>query len=181
MPHGRIADQRGEVRKRRDRLFNCVAGGHFVMGRRRLDDDSVAAWLDADQFLDLAEIDDVGWRGQPLFHYRDQRVAAGQIFRVRTLGEQACCFVDRRGAVIGGLVHDASPSQPWIACQTRSGVAGISSLLLPIASVIALITAAEAPMAPASPPPFTPSGLLGHSVVVWLSLNDGTSSARGMA
>ncbi len=35
-----------------------------------------------------------------------------------------------------------------MACQTRSGVAGISSLLLPIASVIALITAADAPIDP---------------------------------
>ena len=58
---------------------------------------------------------------------------------------------------------------PWIACQTRSGVAGISNLLWPIASVIALITAAEAPIAPASPQPFTPSGLPGHKVVVWLN------------
>ena len=30
---------------------------------------------------------------------------------------------------------------PWIACHTRSGVAGMSSLLLPIASVMALMTA----------------------------------------
>jgi len=46
----------------------------------------------------------------------------------------------------------------------------ISSLLLLIASVIALITAADAPIAPASPQPLTPSGLPGHSVVVWLKL-----------
>src|SRR5665213_698104 len=70
--------------------------------------------------------------------------------------------------------------QPWMACHTRSGVAGISSLLLPIASVMALITAADAPIAPASPQPLTPSGLPGHSVVVWDSLNDGRSSARGI-
>src|ERR1700726_410405 len=69
---------------------------------------------------------------------------------------------------------------PWMACHTRSGGAGISSLLLPIASVMALMTAADAPIAPASPQPLTPSGLPGHSVVVWLSLNDGRSSARGM-
>src|SRR6266566_491691 len=67
-----------------------------------------------------------------------------------------------------------------MACHTRSGVAGISSLLLPIASVMALMTAAEAPIAPASPQPLTPSGLPGHSVVVCDSLNDGRSSARGM-
>src|SRR4051812_1178359 len=70
---------------------------------------------------------------------------------------------------------------PWIACQTRSGDAGIARLLLPIASVIALITAADAPIAPASPQPFTPRGLPGHSVSVVETLNDGRSSARGIA
>ena len=34
-----------------------------------------------------------------------------------------------------------------MACHTRSGVAGISSLLLPMASVIALMTAADEPIA----------------------------------
>src|SRR5271169_276273 len=76
-----------------------------------------------------------------------------------------------------GMIDD----HPWIACHTRSGVAGISSLLLPIASVMALMTAAEAPIAPASPQPLTPRGLPGHSVVVWFKLNDGRSSARGIA
>src|ERR1041385_635275 len=70
---------------------------------------------------------------------------------------------------------------PWIACQTRSGEAGIERLLLPIASVMALMTAAAAPIAPASPQPLTPSGLPGHSVMVWETLNDGRSSARGIA
>src|ERR1700688_2761571 len=70
---------------------------------------------------------------------------------------------------------------PWMACHTRSGVAGISSRLLPIASVMALMTAADAPIAPASPQPLTPSGLPGHSVVVWSNLNDGRWWGRGMA
>src|SRR5581483_9322764 len=133
--------------------------------------------------LDLADVDDIGWRSEPLLHDRDQGVAAGQELGLVALGEQRRRFVDRGGAMIICLIHGAPPSQalPWIACQTRSGVAGMARLLLPIASVIALITAADAPIAPASPQPFTPSGLPGQSVVVWLSLNDGTSSARGMA
>src|SRR5262249_30990999 len=108
-----------------------------------------------------------------------QRLSAGEVLGLLALGEQRGRVVDRGGAVISGLVHRVL-RQPLIACQTRSGVAGISSLLLPIASVIALITAAEAPIAPASPQPLTPSGLPGHSVVVCESLNDGRSSARGM-
>src|SRR5882762_7418317 len=72
-------------------------------------------------------------------------------------------------------------SYPWIACQTRSGDAGMARFSLPIASVMALMTAADAPIAPASPQPLTPSGLLGHSVMVCDTLNEGRSSARGMA
>src|SRR6478736_262530 len=86
-------------------------------------------------------------------------------------------FFTRTG---GHFARKNSYALPLIARQTRSGVAGISSLLLPIASVMALMTAADAPIAPASPQPLTPSGLPGHSVVVCDSLNDGRSSARGM-
>src|SRR3979490_2778760 len=72
-------------------------------------------------------------------------------------------------------------SYPWIACQTRSGDAGMARFSLPMASVMALMTAADAPIAPASPQPLTPSGLPGHSVMVCETLNEGRSSARGMA
>ena len=47
--------------------------------------------------------------------------------------------------------------------------------LLPIASVMALITAGGEPIAPASPQPLIPSGLLGHAVSVVDTLKDGTS------
>jgi hypothetical protein len=53
-------------------------------------------------------------------------------------------------------------------------------VLSPSASVMALITAGGEPMAPASPQPFIPSGLPGHTVSVVDTLNDGRSSARGM-
>ena len=42
-------------------------------------------------------------------------------------------------------------------------------------------TIAGAPMAPASPQPFAPSGLCVHGVTMVLTLYDGTSSARGSA
>jgi hypothetical protein len=125
-------------------------------------------------------------------------MAAGQITGLLALGEQRRRFIDGGRALVGGGIHGSSPKMavvlvsssrevarkhalyafPWMACQTRSGVAGISRLLLPIASVMALMTAADEPIAPASPQPFTPSGLPGHSVVVWESLNDGRPSAR---
>src|ERR1700704_2834303 len=85
------------------------------------------------------------------------------------------------GCSLAVATHGLHARPLWIACHTRSGVAGISRLLLPMASVMALITAAGAPIAPASPHPLIPSGLPGHSVVVCCSLNEGTSSARGIA
>ena len=62
----------------------------------------------------------------------------------------------------------------------RCGVAGISRSRVPSASVSAFITAAGAPIAPASPQPFTPSGLWVHGVSLVPTLKAGTSSARGM-
>jgi len=44
-----------------------------------------------------AEIDQVGRRGKPLLHHRDQGVPAGQVFRFRVLGEQGGSFGDRQG------------------------------------------------------------------------------------
>ena len=50
--------------------------------------------------------------------------------------------------------------------HTLCGLAGMSMSLTPSASVIAFITAAGAPIAPASPQPFTPSGLCVHGVTL---------------
>ncbi len=44
----------------------------------------------------------------------------------------------------------------------------------------ALITVGGAPIAPASPQPFTPSGLCVQAVTLCATLNDGRSSARGI-
>jgi hypothetical protein len=126
--------------------------------------------FDADQLLDLAEIDHVGRRGQPLLHHRDQRVAAGEIFRLRALGEQRRGFVDRGGAMIGCLVHVLSPSSGVLSSREPGFHFVRKHSYAPIASVMALITAAGAPIAPASPQPLTPSGLPGHSVVVCVEL-----------
>src|SRR5205814_3943177 len=66
------------------------------------------------------------------------------------------------------------------AAHTVCGVAGIAKSSVPIASVMALITAAGAAIAPASPQPLMPSGFDGHRVIVVSTLNAGRSSARGM-
>src|SRR5262249_26025474 len=65
-----------------------------------------------------------------------------------------------------GAVHDLSFFSMWSARHTFSGVAGISKRFTPRASVMALMTAAGAAIAPASPQPFTPIGFDGHFVIV---------------
>ena len=52
---------------------------------------------------------------------------------------------------------------PWIACQIRAGVIGISKCFMPnsdSASTTALATDGRPPDVPASPQPLAPSGLL---------------------
>ncbi len=58
-----------------------------------------------------------------------------------------------------------------ISFQSFSGVIGISICFTPSgdsASTTEFTTAGEQPMVPASPTPFTPSGLTGDGVMVWL-------------
>ena len=52
------------------------------------------------------------------------------------------------------------------AAQTAAPVAGMATASVPIASVMALMSAAGAAIAPASPQPLMPSGLDGHLVTV---------------
>src|SRR5579864_3510000 len=66
------------------------------------------------------------------------------------------------------------------ADHTDCAVAGIVRASVPIAFVSALITAAGAAMAPASPQPLMPSGFDGLGVMVVATLKLGRLSARGM-
>ena len=100
MAHGGIAEHRGQMHDRGDRLLDIGALRDVVIGRRGLDRQGVAETSMPINSLIFAEIDDVGGRGQPLLHDRDQRVTAGEIFRLRTLGEQGRGFVDRGGAMV---------------------------------------------------------------------------------
>ena len=103
--------------------------------------------------------------------------------------EQLGGLGDRLRAMIVESVH-GSPPRPipppswsrdfWAAFQTACGVAGMAMSSWPSASVMALMTAAGAAMAPASPQPLMPSGLDGQGVLVMATLKDGRSLARGM-
>ena len=70
----------------------------------------------------------------------------------------------------------------WIASHTRSGVAGMSMCRTPrcaTASTTAFWTAGVAPMVPASPMPFTPSGLRCVGVAMSRRVKLGSSAADG--
>src|SRR5215831_7068853 len=72
-----------------------------------------------------------------------------------------------------------------MACQMRWGVAGMSiwrmRWLRQSASTMALSTAGQEPMAPASPAPLTPSGLVLQGTLRVSKTKSGACSARGMA
>ena len=74
-------------------------------------------------------------------------------------------------------------SAPWeMARQTRSGVHGICTSLMPhgrSASTIALTTAGVEAMVPASPTPLTPSGLVVDRLTVRSVVKLGRSAAEG--
>src|SRR5262249_58456582 len=66
------------------------------------------------------------------------------------------------------------------ACHTVCAVAGMAKSSVPIASVMALMTATGAAIAPASPQPLMPSGFEGEGVLVISTFSAGRSCARAM-
>src|SRR5690606_19888147 len=135
--------------------------------------------------------DDVARAREPLLERRDHRHAAGDDEAVLRRLQLRHRILDRRRAVVVEVVHPlflpysaaSGVAAACIACQTRCGVAGMSSRSTPrgrSASITAFMTAAGAAIAPASPHPFTPSGLCGQGVSCVMTVKDGRSSARGM-
>src|SRR5262244_2696254 len=111
---------------------------------------------------------------------------AGEQLCLRLLGQEPGRLPHGGRTVLGECVHrDCSyaafcmPSAFLSACHTLCGVAGIAKSSLPIALVMALMTATGAAIAPASPQPLMPSGLDGDTVSVIAILSDGRSWARG--
>src|SRR5439155_1479243 len=114
-------------------------------------------------------------------HRRQKRMTARQQLRIRVRAEQLRGVLDRfRDLVLERCRDHALASSR--ARQTRSGVAGISMSWTPNgvrASTTALITAGVEAIAPVSPTPFTPSGLLGLGVTVRSTSNERSSAADG--
>src|SRR6185503_15765289 len=146
-----------------------------------------AGHLDALQAFDLRQVDDMFRPRQAQLHRRDQRVAAGQELCLLLLGQQARGLAHGRGPVLGECVHPGCSYAAWRllltfcnACHTACAVAGIAKSSVPIASVMALITATGAAIAPASPQPLMPRGFEGDFVMVKSTLSVGRLCARGM-
>src|SRR5271155_3506695 len=81
-----------------------------------------------------------------------------------------------------GSVHSAARLVAALcaARPTTRGVAGMATSSWPSASVMALMTAGGAAIAPASPQPLIPRGLDGQTVSIVSTVYEGRSSARGM-
>src|SRR5262245_41986178 len=119
-------------------------------------------------------------------------MSAGEELRVLGLRQQVDRLPQGRRLVKGKIVH---PDLPLLsrhaamgvdfafcsAAHTTFGVAGMVTSSWPTASVMALMTAAGAAIAPASPHPLMPSGLDGHLVTVVSTLIVGKFSACGIA
>src|SRR5262249_35596814 len=142
---------------------------------------------DAAQARDFRQVDEMLRPGQAQLHRRDQGVTAGQQLGFLLLGQQARGLPHRCRPVLGECVHcDRSYAASRVllafcnACHTVWAVAGIAKSSLPIASVMALMTATGAAIAPASPQPLMPSGFDGDAVLVMSTLSTGRLWARGM-
>jgi len=158
--HRRIADICGQ---RRERRIGPGACRHIRVGGAATDTER--AIIGGSDALDLGhprQAYQPRGRGQTLFQRRNERLPAAQ--RLRVLGPERLDRIGQcRGAVYFECIHDRSP-YPCIACQTRDGDSGMSIWAMSwppdcSASMTALTTAGGLPMAPASPQPFTPSGL----------------------
>src|SRR5205807_1365041 len=80
-----------------------------------------------------------------------------------------------------GWADKSGPYDWWMIFHNFSEVNGISMCATPSASAMALATAGVEPIVPASPTPFTPSGLTVVSVTVESVSKLGSSEAIGMA
>src|SRR5205823_13460718 len=138
--------------------------------------------LDVVEVFQPVDVDERGRLREAEPHQRDQAVPAGEKLRVLTeFAEQLGSLLHRRGTCVFecGWNHLRAP---FMMCQSLSGVAGMSTCLMPSglsASQMALITAALAAIVPASPMPFTPSSLVGDGVIVWSRLSVGISPIDG--
>src|SRR5262249_29450334 len=149
------------------------------------DADLCCFFLNIGELRKFPDIDKEFGRCEPQFHHWDQAMAAGKDLCSATVFlQQVHGFAQRcRDDVLEVLCnHDAL--LPFRIRQTFAERAGMSMGVTQrgeSASKFASTIAGVAPIAPASPTPFTPNGFTGDGVIVRSSSNSGKSCARGMA
>ncbi|OIQ74176.1 hypothetical protein GALL_441800 [mine drainage metagenome] len=105
MAHGRIADQAGEFGERRDRLADDGRRRDRVVGCSSADDERAAFHLDTVEPLDVGEVDQMRWAGEPLLHDRQQGMATGNHLGVFILDQQISGLPHGRRTMIFEFVH----------------------------------------------------------------------------
>src|SRR5262249_4656149 len=189
MAHGRVPDEAREMGEARNLLSDKVARCNFGVGGCGADHHMVCLRGETAQLCKVRNIDKMAGPREALPERRDEGLSAGQQLRFGIVAEQVLGLGEAAGPDIGCLIHRFCP--PYSAAigvrfaraasQTRCGLAGMSSRSTPSALAMALMTPADDPIAPASPQPFIPNGLVLHGVTVVLTLTDTRSLARGIA
>src|ERR1051326_1035282 len=111
-------------------------------------------------------------------------MTAGEYLGVFVGRQQRNRFIERRGPNVIELSWNHDTSSRLIDFHTASGLSGMSICFTPkgdSASTTALTIAGVAPIVPASPTPFTPSGFTGEGVSVRSVSNHGSCEALGNA
>src|SRR5690606_30521557 len=135
---------------------------------------------------DAADIHDHVRGQEPQLHHGDEAHASRHHLGELGAGERRHRLVEAGSGDVLELPWIHQPFLPlcasWIACHTRFGRSGMSMCLTPSgrnASTTALTIVWAEAIVPASPMPFTPSGLASLGVTVLLSSKLGRSAAVG--
>src|SRR3989475_615545 len=177
-----VADLTGDFSQQGQLLFDHRRVLDRHVAGQRADAQLVPVFLDVVEVLQAVDVDDCRRLRESEPHQRNQAVPTGEHLCVLSIfAEQLGRLLHRGGTCVFecGWNHLLAP---FIMCQSLSGVAGMSTCLMPSglsASQMALITAALAAMVPASPIPLTPKELVGEGVTVWSRLSGGISPIPG--
>ena len=129
--HLRVADEPGGLGDDRALGPEELARLQVAVARKRADGDRVTVLTYIGEVGDAADVDEQLGTREPEAHEREERVAAREELRVLAGPEELDRVVDRLGDLVFelGRNHFAPPS--WIAPQTVSGLAGISTSMTP--------------------------------------------------
>ena len=102
-----------------------------VVARERTDGDRVAVLAHVREVGDAPDVDEQLGPRQAQPHEREERVAAGEELRLPAGAEELDRVVDGLGDLVVERCRDHFAPPSWIARQTRSGLAGISTSVTP--------------------------------------------------